>query len=182
MNEDVFNLPRPDQIEDVMIYRDAWKKLRNEMEQFFANISEIRFVEPRTDSWSASQIAEHIALTQERFARSIPLIFKGRLKTNKNDDAKPDYDLIENYFREHRKIQNPDSVTPVTTLKKTEAINRLRATMLLLEKNIAGKSTDELKNKFVEHPHFGHLSLVDAMWTQILHENHHFFLLRKKYS
>ncbi|MDH4263597.1 MAG: DinB family protein [Spirochaetia bacterium] len=187
MNIQIINIPRPDKIKLIHEYIDVWINVRNILKDSIKKIPDTLFIKPMEDkTWSASQIVEHLALTQDRFSRSIPLIFKGRLKSSTIENMKenyvfPDYDYIENYFRKHKKVKNPEGVTPIQILKKTEALNHLENSMTLFKKNISDKNIDELKNIIFEHPVLGYTSLLDTVWTQILHEEHHLFYLHQKY-
>lgn len=176
------NYPRPDSIQNIQTYVDAWKNSRAALERSIEMISEERFAEPLPDhSWSASQIVEHIALSQERFARVIPMILKGRLGSTCDKPGAANYDTIEADFSVHKNVKNPDAVTPVKVLSKPEALKLMNDAMALFEKNISGVDFATLKKWSFEHFALGPLNIVEYIWVLILHENHHTYLLREKY-
>jgi len=182
MDEYLLNLPRPDKIEGIWQYVNAWKGIRAELERSIQSIPEDVFIQPMADgTWSAAEITEHVAQTQCRFARVIPLILKGRIGMDADGDQQADYALIEKYFQEHRKVKNPDAVTPVKIQGKEKSLEALVEAMALFEKNISGVALSSLQKKAFEHFLFGPINLVEYTWVLAMHENHHTYILRKQY-
>ncbi|MBI3394265.1 MAG: DinB family protein [Spirochaetia bacterium] len=72
-------LPRPDRIKDVHLYVEAWENTRTRALELFQRVDDATFKAPPPEGgWSASQIAEHLYLTQISFALSIPAVFAGK--------------------------------------------------------------------------------------------------------
>lgn len=182
MDENLLNLPRPDAIDNIEIYLNVWKDIRRALESSIAGISDELFVKPMSDgTWCAAEIAEHMARTQCRFARAIPLILEGRIGMDAFSEKTADYESIENYFWEHRKVKNPNAVTPVQIQNKEDSIRALHEAMASFEKNITGAPFLFLQKRAFEHFLFGPMNLVEYTWVLLMHENHHTYVLRKKY-
>jgi|GEM_PF-897863 len=179
-------IPRPDAIDDIGVYIATWKKIRAELERSIEGISEERFVQPLADkSWSASEIVEHLALSQSKFARVIPMVLKGRFGAASVGGVCADYNRIEGALRATGKINNPEAVSPVNPSDKTQSRTLLNEAMALFEKNIlAGDPASNLatlKKYTLEHFVFGPLNLAEYTWVLVLHEIHHLILLQQKY-
>lgn len=182
MSEKLLNLPRPSQTETIELYVNAWKKIRTELADSIRKISMTDFIQPMPNgSWSAAEITEHLIKSQCHFARIIPLVIRGRIG-KKRTGPPTDFKLIEDYFINHQRINNPKSVSPVHIQKRDEALQSLEKSMKSFCDQINLMPEELLHTVTVEHFIFGHLNTMEFTWVLTMHENHHSYLLRKKYN
>ena len=157
-----------------------WKAIRKELISFIDALSEQQFNSRDLPGWNASEICEHVYLTQFSIARIIPVILKGKFgeDTSKKPDA--DYNEIIKAFSAPTGVQNPESVTPLSNYGRDECKEKLAFSMSKLEKSLEKTSIPAMKLRGYQHPFLGELNLVEAVWSLALHEQMHLQALVNK--
>lgn len=166
-------LPRPDAVSSPRVYIDAWENSRKE----FLALCDARpaaFQErPGDGSWSPSEIAEHLQLTQFFYARSIPICLSGKLGYDMNATDSVNHERIFGRVARAQGIQNPERVTPEKNWDLETARKKLDQAEASMRKNLEGAEIEALRGRGYDHPLHGPASLLDWLWLLTLHEAAH---------
>ena len=147
---------------------------------FLENLSEGDFTRPAESGWNAAEIADHIYLSQWNFARTIPIIAKGRAGEDTSNIEPVRYGLITRGLNRPRGVKNPDNLSPVEPPDRPTTLANLNKAMDKLRKSLDGRTDEELRNRGAQHPYFGLVPLGVYIWAMALHERMHFRALRAK--
>jgi len=177
------NPPFPPEIKSTEEILAVWKANRDELVDFMRKLSEDRFMtKPPQGGWSASEIAEHLYLTQFNLARSIPIVLAGKFGKDQSSLEELKYDAVFAFVSQPRGAKNPIEVGPKGGMNLESALASLEKAMQKLEKNVEGKSVDQLRARGMDHPFFGPISIFDWLWVMTNHEYGHANALIAKYS
>lgn len=159
----------------------VWKENRSELVKFIDAMPEDRFIAKPEKGWSASEVAEHLYLTQWNLARSIPVVLGGKFGLDASQ-LKEDlrYETLFKLVSKPRGAKNPEDVGPKGGMDKKMAIESLQKSMDRFEKNLSGKTKADLKSRGMEHPFFGPISLFDWLWVMSNHEYSHITAIFQK--
>ena len=173
----------PNAVESQKEFIDVWKENRAELVKFIEGMTEDRFIAKPEKGWSASEIEEHLYLSQWNLARSIPIVLGGKFGLEKSQ-LKQDvpYETLFNLVSRPRGAKNPEEVGPKGGMDKKTALESLQKAMDRLEKNVSGRPAEDLKSRGLDHPFFGPISLYDWLWAMCNHEFSHGTALLEKYS
>lgn len=178
----MYQLQIPEKIENISEYIEEWKKIRQEVLEVLDRIPEENFQKTPEKGWSASQISEHLFLTQYFFAYNLPAVIQGKKGYSKKDLKKIDYEqLLEVLSKPFSGIKNPDIVTPKNNWDKSTSINNLNKSMNLFIKNIKDCEIVLLKERGMLHGIFGPISIIDFIFNLIVHEKGHLEALKLKF-
>ena len=181
-SESVQNLPFPDKIKDPEEYINPWNEVRQDVLAILNSVPDDSFLKrPLEGGWSASEIGEHLYLTQFGFARIAPAILGGKFGIDIGE-RDVDYKETFNKSKEPQGIQNPEQVTPSGKMDKKEVIKSLNKAMERMLKNLKGRSADELRTRGMDHALGGLINLLEWLWVLTLHENAHLQVLKKKFG
>ncbi len=176
------HIKKPFEIQTINEYVETWQKLREELIHSLNKVPDSIFTEPK-EGWSASQIGEHLYLSQYLFAIFIPKVINGTKGYNKEQlNSIPYDDLYEKLSKPYSRIKNPDAVTPKNNWDKNTLIENLKKSMELLVKNLKDLDLDILKNRGMMHGIFGPISILDYTYNLIVHELGHLKTLKLKYN
>ncbi|WP_342543463.1 DinB family protein [Paenisporosarcina sp. FSL H8-0542] len=123
---------------------------------------------PGKKSWSIAQICNHLALTEEIFAKAIAY---GLKKSNISAEPKK----IDFLLDRSNKLEAPEIVMPqIESAETHQIIDQLSNSRNLLN-NILNtvEDTSILVDKSVKHPYFGDLPLYQWIELIYLHEQRH---------
>ena len=177
------DIKQPPQITDIEEYIENWKAVRKELLDALEKIpNEIFSIKPEK-GWSASEIAEHLYLTQHLFAIFIPKVLNGSKGYSKEELKEIDYDELYNVLsKPYSGVKNPDVVTPKNQWDKETAIQNLSNSMELMINNLSNKDIEILQNRGMMHGIFGPISILDYTYNLIIHEIGHTKALKEKYN
>lgn len=174
-------LKTPPEIQDPQELYLEWEKVRQEAIKIIEKIPAEKFRQRLSDkSWSASELTEHLYLSQFQLARLIKAVLAGKLGQNSDSFPKLDYQRIQIAQAKPKGAKNPKSVGPSGNWEKGDALSSLNKAMNRLKKNMHKKTAAELRYRGFDHPFFGPMNLLDWIWTMILHEKGHLVALSQK--
>ncbi len=177
------DIKQPPQIKDINEYIENWKSVRKELLDTLEKIPDEIFSKKPKKGWSASEIAEHLYLTQYLFAIFIPKVISGSKGYSKEELKEIDYDELYNVLsKPYSGVKNPDAVTPKNEWDKKTCLENLTKSMELMIKNLSGQNLDILKNRGMMHGIFGAISILDYTYNLIVHEIGHTKALKEKYN
>ena len=163
-------------------YTDIWREVRRDVLAVLEGIPESEFKTRPTDgSWSASDIGEHLYLTQFSFARAIPIVLAGKFGTDMGADTSK-HDYMYERGKSPQGIKNPKSVTPSGTWDLGKIRDSLQKSMDRMRGNLAGKTAGQLRTRGMEHEIHGMINLMEWVWVLTLHENSHLQALQAKFG
>jgi len=183
--EDFMNIiiKKPYEISNINEYIDTWKTIRNELIQSLEDIPNDIFTKKPEVGWSASEIAEHLYLTQYLFAIFIPKVLSGSKGYSKEELKPIPYDdLYETLSKPFSGVKNPDAVTPKNHWDKATCIENLNKSMNLMINNLSHQDLELLKNRGMMHGIFGPISILDFTYNLIVHELGHLRAVKEKYK
>lgn len=172
----------PPEIKSLQEIVGVWKSNRDEIVNFMQRMSPERFLAKPRQGWSATEIAEHLYLSQWNLARAIPVVLGGKAGQDKSELKEPVYETIFEFLIKPRGAKNPESVGPGGSMDQATAFAAMSKAMERLEKNIADKTVDQMSSRGMEHPFFGPISLTAWLWVMTNHEYGHAMVLFEKYS
>ncbi|MFN3604930.1 MAG: DinB family protein [Leptonema sp. (in: bacteria)] len=176
------NIQTPEQIRNIEEYIQQWRTLREDFLHSIGQISENLFTKPIEKGWSASQISEHLFLSQYLFAIFLPKVLKGVKGYSKNElNSINHQEIIEKLSRPFSGIQNPVVVTPKNYWDKKTAIQNLKKSMQILERNLRNVDIKFLKERGAKHEIFGPISILDFIFILLVHEKGHLEALKEKF-
>ena len=176
------HIPFPNEIQRPEELLDHWRRIRAEVLAVLASIPDDHLnTSPADGSWSAAQIAEHLFLTQNFFARALPAVLRRKVGV---DLTASEFDHARAYekVRVPQGIQNPDAVTPEGDWDRTRLLAALNGAMGKLEKALAGVTAVQLRARGYDHPMEGVVDLLEYMWVLTLHENSHLMAMQAKWG
>ena len=177
------DIKQPPQIKDINEYIENWKTIRKELVDALEKIPDVIFSKKPEKGWSASEIAEHLYLTQHLFAIFIPKVINGSKGYSKEELKHIDYDELYNVLsKPYSGVKNPDVVTPKNQWDKKICLENLSKSMDLLIKNLSGLDLEILRNRGMLHGIFGPISILDYTYNLIVHEIGHTKTLKEKYK
>lgn len=177
------NIKKPPQITNIDEYIENWKSVRKELWDALEKIPDDIFSKKPEKGWSASEIAEHLYLTQHLFAIFIPKVISGSKGYSKEELKQIDYDELYNVLgKPYSGVKNPDVVTPKNEWDKKTCLENLSKSMELMIKNLSGQDLETLRNRGMMHGIFGPISLLDYTYNLIIHELGHTKTLKEKYN
>ncbi len=178
------NPPLPTEANSAADFLDVWKANRRELVSFLEKLDDSKFMTaPAKGGWSASEIAEHLYLTQWNLSRSIPIVLAGKFGMDRSA-LKTDlrYETLFKLISKPRGAKNPIEVGPRGGMDKKTAFESLKKSEEKLDKAALSRTTEELKSRGMEHPFFGPISIFDWLWVMTNHEYSHIGALIEKYS
>jgi hypothetical protein len=124
---------------------------------------------PDPDTWSISQVCEHIALAEKSFAKAI------RYGLKQEDNPKSEFKPIHVLYDRTKKVKAPEMVIPSDEKLDLQEILDLLSESRSFFLEILGNVSDTaaLSKKTVAHPLFGDLLL--QQWAELVpfHEDRH---------
>lgn len=160
---------------------DQWKDFRSQVTDYLKSIPESEFQSvPEAGGWSASQIAEHLYLTQWSMARAMPAILAGKIGLSGDECQKVDYEVYESDILKTGNAEAPEVVIPKENWDLQTCLDHLQKAMEKTEKSISGKSKEDMEKRGIPHAIFGGVNLMDWMWIQAYHEIRHLNALKRK--
>jgi hypothetical protein len=165
-------------------FLSVWRENRSELISFIQKLPEDQFAKaPASGGWSASEIAEHLYLTQWNLARSLPIVLGGKFGKDKAE-LKSDlrYETLSKLLIRPRGAKNPIEVGPKGGMDKAATLESLQKSMDKLDKAVSSKTKDQLQSRGMDHPFFGAISMFDWLWVMTNHEATHIQTLINKYS
>lgn len=176
-------IKKPNEITSINEYIHTWSLIRNELNQTLNQIKDNIFIEKPDHGWSASEIGEHLYLSQYLFAIFIPKVLSGSKGYSKDALNPINYDELYNVLsKPFSGIKNPDAVTPKNQWDKTTVLEHLHKSMDILIKNLKDQDINLLKNRGMMHGIFGPISILDYTYNLIIHELGHLKSLKVKYN
>lgn len=175
-------IPFPNEIQRPEELLTHWRHARAEVLSILASIPDDQLhTAPGDGSWSAAQIAEHLYLTQNFFARTVPIVLRGKFGV---DIAKSqvDHNKIYNKASTPQGVQNPDLVTPEGNWDRARLVKSLDEAMAKLDKVLTGVTADQMRSRGYDHPLEGVVDLLEYAWVLTLHENSHLIAMRAKWG
>jgi hypothetical protein len=176
------NPPFPSEIKSIGEVIGVWHENRAELVTFIQNLAEARFFEKPSKGWTASEIAEHLYLAQWSLARTIPIVLAGKFGKDRTELKNLEYKTAFEFVSQPRGAQNPVEVGPKGGMTRENALSSLETSMRKLDKNLEGRSVDQLRSRGMDHPFFGPISIFDWLWVMTNHEYSHANALFSKYS
>ena len=177
------DIKQPPQINNINEYIENWKAVRKELVDALEKIPDEIFSNKPEKGWSASEIAEHLYLTQYLFAIFIPKVISGSKGYSKEELKEIDYNQLYNVLsKPYSGVKNPDAVTPKNRWDKKTCLENLTQSMELMIKNLSGQNLNILRNRGMMHGIFGPISILDYTYNLIVHEIGHTKTLKEKYK
>ncbi|MCE9597680.1 MAG: hypothetical protein K8S54_06905 [Spirochaetia bacterium] len=172
----------PPEIKEVQEIVGVWRSNRDEIVNFMKRMPPDRFISKPKQGWSATEIAEHLYLSQWNLARAIPIVLGGKAGQDKSELKEPEYEAIFEFLIKPRGAKNPVEVGPQGGMDQPTAFAALEKAMERMEKNTTGKSLEQMASRGMQHPYFGPISLTDWLWVMTNHEYGHAMVLFEKYG
>ncbi|GIX43038.1 MAG: hypothetical protein KatS3mg129_2771 [Leptospiraceae bacterium] len=120
-------IKKPPQISNINEYIENWKTIREELLEAINKIPDDIFNKKPEKGWSASEIAEHLYLTQYLFAIFIPKVLNGSKGYSKEELKSIPYDeLYDTLSKPFSGIKNPDAVTPKNNWDKRTVYRKFK--------------------------------------------------------
>ena len=142
---------------------------RNNLLNEINNVSyeEFNYI-PEVNSWSIAQVCQHLALTEETFAKAIAY---GLKKPNVCSEPKK----IDFILDRSNKLEAPEVVKPQLDSSETfQIVDQLNHSRNLLNSVLnTVEDTSMLVDKSLKHPFFGDLPLYQWIEILYLHEQRH---------
>lgn len=178
------NPPLPPVVQSVDEIASVWKENRTDLVRLLAGIPEEDFqTRPPSGGWSPSEVAEHLYLSQNNLARSIPIVMAGKFGKDRSEfNENPPYDKIFNMVSKARGVKNPVEVGPKGGMDKVTTLSSLEKSEQKLFKGTSGQSVESLRSRGMDHPFFGPISMLDWIWVMTNHEFAHINALKEKYT
>ncbi len=176
------HIPFPNEVQHPGELLDHWKRVRAEVLALLDSLSDEELHrKPIDGSWTAAQIAEHLFLTQNFYARALPAVLRNKFGED-TTGSRLDHSRVYEKARRPQGVKNPELVSPEGTWDRARLVESLAGAMARLEKGLQGVTVEKLRSRGYDHPLEGVVDLLEYMWVLTLHENSHLIAMKAKWG